>query len=117
MLAAVMTRARSFIRPPQFWQSSTSILKLLINSSCQGRYPERWGGRLGLLGASRAVIARVVSADEAHEATTTKTTTPSRRSADFRLIVQAFWEHTARRSRPCPQCMRDHRRHNACRPC
>ena len=48
MLAAVMTRPRSFMRPPQFWQSSTSILKLLINSSRQGRYPERWVGGLSL---------------------------------------------------------------------
>jgi hypothetical protein len=44
MPALVMTRARSFMRAPQLWQCSTSILKLLIRSSRHGRYPERWVG-------------------------------------------------------------------------
>jgi hypothetical protein len=48
MLVVVMTRARSFMRQPQVWQCSTSILKVRINSSRQGRYPERWVGRLSL---------------------------------------------------------------------
>src|SRR5687768_10173516 len=47
MLAAVMTKARNFLRAPQLKQCSTSILKLRINSSRQGRYPERCEGTLG----------------------------------------------------------------------
>ena len=48
MLAVVMTKARSLMRAPQLSQCSTSILKLLMSSSRQGRYPERWVGGVSL---------------------------------------------------------------------
>jgi hypothetical protein len=37
MPAAVMTRARIFILPPQLLQSSTSMRKVRFRSSAQGR--------------------------------------------------------------------------------
>src|SRR5690606_21545410 len=61
MLAVVMTKARSFMRAPQLSQCSTSILKLRIKSSRQGRYPERWVG--GLVFGVQVEQSRWVASD------------------------------------------------------